>query len=322
MGMPDKAEPPSDAPVVIVVGPTGSGKSGLALQLAARFSGEIINCDSVQVYRNFDIGTAKMPIDERAGIPHHLLDVVGPEHNYTAGEFQRQGRALLADITARHRLPIVAGGTGFYLRALLQGLAPGPPQETDIRDKLTQREQRRPGSLHRLLRRWDAASAARIHPHDAHKLVRAVQVYLQNRQSLSTLHALGREPLQGYRVLKIGLAPPRALLQAHLEQRVRAMFAAGLVEETRALLTAGVPRHAKPFGSLGYAQALCVLDGTLSVENAIAETHLRTRQYAKRQTTWFRRESGVAWLLGFGDESYVMEQALSLVAQHLEARAA
>ncbi|HTP86027.1 MAG TPA: tRNA (adenosine(37)-N6)-dimethylallyltransferase MiaA [Bryobacteraceae bacterium] len=296
-------------PLVVVLGPTGSGKTDLALGISQIFDGELVGCDSVQVYRHFDLGTAKTPPGGRRGIPHHLVDIADPAENFTAGDYARLARQALAEITARGRLPVVAGGTGFYLRALLEGLFPGPQRDEVLRERLAGREQNRPGFLHRLLRRMDAATASRIHPNDAQKLIRAVEVSMLRRQPMSEQFEAGRDRLTGYRVVKIGLAPPRAELNRRLDGRLERMFAGGLVEEVRSILGRGVPRTARPFESLGYKEALAVVDGRMSVEEAVAAAQQATHQYAKRQMTWFRRETEVHWIKGFGEDPEVRENA-------------
>ncbi|MCC6537383.1 MAG: tRNA (adenosine(37)-N6)-dimethylallyltransferase MiaA [Bryobacterales bacterium] len=310
----------AEHPLIVVCGPTGAGKSALALAIAEQFAGEVVNCDSVQIFRGFDIGAAKLTAAEQRGIPHHLLDVAAPADLFTAGDYARLGRAALAEITARGRLPVVAGGTGFYLRALLEGLFEGPPRDEVLRARLQARESRRPGSLHRLLSRWDAAAAQRIHRHDVNKLTRALEVILTARQPLTELFAQGRDPLTGYRTLTLALDPPRAALYARIEWRTQQMFASpGILEEVRALLDAGVPRDAKPFASLGYAQALAHIEGRLTLAEAIAETQMHTRRYAKRQWTWFRRDAATIWLPGFGSEAGVQHEACRCVANFLPA---
>lgn len=309
-----------DRPLLAVAGPTGSGKSDLGLFLAARFGGEVVNYDSVQVYRGFDIGTAKLPETARRGIPHHLIDIAAPADVFTAGDYSRTGREVLAVVSARGHLPILVGGTGFYLRALLQGLFAGPGRDEQVRERLRQRAVRRPESLHRLLRRFDPDAARTIHTNDHQKLIRALEVCLQVRGPLSKLRQTGRDALTGYQVQMIGLMPPRAALYEHLNQRCVQMFAAGLVDEVRALLANGVPASAKPFTSLGYAQALAHLRGEISLEQAITDTQTRTRQYAKRQLTWFRREPGVHWLDGFGSDSVVQQRAAQVVEAKLLGR--
>ncbi len=313
----DRAVADSENPLVIVCGPTGSGKSALAVAVAEHFSGEVVNCDSVQIYRHFDIGTAKTPVAQRRGVPHHLLDAAGPDEVFTAGDFTRLGRAALADITTRGRLPVIAGGTGFYLRALLLGLFEGPPRNEALRCRLAQREARRPGSLHHLLGRWDRAAAARIHRNDVGKAMRALEVISTEKQPLTDLFERGRDPLTGYRMLKLGLNPPRPQLYERIERRAREMFEHGLIEEVGALLEHGHPATAKPFESLGYAQALACVQGVMTVEQAIADTQMYTRRYAKRQWTWFRREPGIEWVEGFGSDAQVQHVVLDLVARFL-----
>lgn len=289
-----------DRPMVVVLGPTGSGKSELGLHLAETYSGEIVNCDSLQLYRQFDIGTAKVPPSERRGIPHHLIDVVEPDSGFNGGEYARLARRLLGEISGRGRLPVVVGGTGFYLRALLEGLVAAPTRDEALRTRLARREARRPGSLHQLLARIDPPAAARIHRNDTNKLIRAVEVCLRARRPQSELYAAERDALRGFAVLKIGLDPPREQLYARLDERARRMFEDGIVKEVRAILAGGVSEEAKPFESLGYRQALDVVRGSCSIEEAIASTQVETRHYAKRQRAWFRREQNVHWLAGFG----------------------
>lgn len=304
-----------DAALVAVAGPTGSGKSELALRLAERFGGEIVNCDSVQVFRYFNIGTAKLQEHEWRGIPHHLIDAREPDQVFTAGDFARNARICLHEITGRGRLPIVVGGTGFYLRALVEGLAPGPERDAGLRERLAAREARRPGAVHRLLRRFDAATAARMHPNDVPKAMRALEICLSARRPATEVFAGGRDALTGYRVLKIGLFPDREKLVARLEARVEAMFAGGLVEETEAILARGVPASEKPFESIGYKQALQVVRGELSVKDAIFYSKRDTRQYAKRQMTWFRQEPGLEAVRGFGDEDEVVARVMARVEE-------
>jgi tRNA dimethylallyltransferase len=304
-------------PLVAVVGPTGSGKSALALQIAAEFGGEIVNCDSLQVFRHFDIGTAKLPPEERCGIPHHLIGIVDPDALFTAGEFARLAREIIAEISSRGRLPILAGGTGFYLRALLEGLFPGPQRDEDLRRRLADRERRRAGSLHRLLRRFDPETAARIHPNDVPKVTRALEVCLVARRPASELFREGRNALTGYRTLKLGLLPDRDALYARLDRRCEEMFSGGLVEEVRAILAMGYPASSKPFESHGYKQALQLIGGELNPREALFYAQRNTRNYAKRQITWFRREEGLIWLRGFGEEAGIVSAALERVASFL-----
>ncbi len=300
--------------LVVLLGPTGSGKTSLALALAERSPAEIVSCDSVAVYRGMDIGSAKPSHAERARVPHHLVDITDPDRPYTAGEYSRDARAALQAITARGRLPIVTGGTGLYLRALLRGLFAGPQRSEALRERLQAFARRRgAGSLSRLLRRLDPDSAARIHPNDAPKLIRAVEVCVAGEERLSTALAgnHARDPLTGYRIVRLGLQPERAALYARINARAEAMFAAGLVDEMRGL----VERFGSPasLDALGYRQAGQVLGGSLSVAAAIASAQQGHRNYAKRQMTWFRREPDVTWLHGFGEEADVREAAFAVV---------
>ena len=303
--------------MVAVGGPTGSGKSDLALLIAETFDGEIVNCDSLQVYRHFDIGTAKLPLAGRRGIPHHLIDILDPSQLFTAGEYARLARATIAEISARGRLPILAGGTGFYLRALLEGLFEGPARDQPLRDRLAAREARRPASLHRLLRRFDSAAAAKIHANDIPKVTRALEICLLTRQPVSRLFQQGRDALRGYRTLKLGLLPDRETLNPRLDARCAWMFEHGLVEEVRRILALGFSPACKPFESHGYKQALQLIQGELSPRDAVFYAQRNTRHYAKRQITWFRRERELQWLRGFGDAPQIRQAALAHVAGFL-----
>lgn len=303
--------------MVAVVGPTGSGKSDLALVLAAEFNGEVVNCDSLQVFRFFDIGTAKLPLSGRCGIPHHLIDIINPDELFTAGEYARLARHTLSEISARGKLPILAGGTGFYLRALLDGLFEGPSRDQPLRDRLAAREARRPGSLHRLLMRFDSTAAGKIHANDVPKVMRALEVCLVTRRPVSELFRQGRDRLRGYRCLKLGLLPDRDILYPRLDARCAWMFENGLVDEVRHILALGFPASCKPFESHGYKQSVQLLNGELNLRDAVFYAQRNTRNYAKRQLTWFRRESGLVWLRGFGDAPEVREMALARVAEHL-----
>ena len=301
------------APLVVIAGPTGSGKSDLAIALAETFQGEIVNCDSLQLYRYLNIGTAKTPDGDRRGIPHHLFDIVNPDEFFTAGDYSRLARATVKDITARGKLPIVVGGTGFYLRALLDGLFPGPVRDAGLRERLA----RRPASLHKLLHRFDAAAASRIHENDTQKLIRALEVCLLARKPITSLHAQGTERLTGFRILKLGLDPPRAALVERLNHRCLKMFEAGLLEEVRQVMALGYPASSKAFESIGYREAILYIDGVFTMEEAIAATQIATRQYAKRQRTWFRREPGMLWLDEFGNLDKTAEMAIGLVQNFL-----
>jgi len=305
--------------LVVVLGPTASGKSALAIHLAERFSGEIVSCDSVAVYRHFEIGTAKPSLGERARIPHHLIDVAEPEDAFTAGEYARQAREALIEIKDRGHLPIVVGGTGLYLRSLLEGLFPGPQRSEELRERLRARVAARGSKyLHGILRRLDTPAAAEIHPNDTPKLVRAIEICLTAREPMSELwRERGRDPLVGFKVLRIGLNPPRVQLYARINQRAAKMFADGLVEETRLLLKRfGDQREVTPVHSLGYKQAQQYVHGELLLDEAILAAQQGHRNYAKRQMTWFRREPDVTWLEGFGDDAEICERAIALIQKH------
>jgi tRNA dimethylallyltransferase len=300
--------------LVVILGPTGSGKTALSVALAQQFDGEIISCDSVAVYQGLEIGSAKPSAEQRKQVPHHLLDVVTPDAFYTAGDYSRAARAALATIAARGKLPIITGGTGLYLRALLQGLFPGPQRSAALRDRLLRKaETRGPAVLHRILKRLDPASAARVHPNDVAKVIRAIEVTQAAGQPMSEAWKEGREPLTGYRVLRLGLDPQRPQLYERINARARVMFAEGLVEETRHLLARY--GHSPALASLGYRQAAEFLEGNLTLEQAIAAASQGHRNYAKRQLTWFRREPEVCWLKGFGDDPSVYAEAERLVAR-------
>jgi tRNA dimethylallyltransferase len=299
-----------DPLAVLILGPTGSGKTALSLALGEQFNGEIVSCDSVAVYRGMDIGAAKPTASERARLPHHLIDVAAPDEPFTAGEYSRQARAALQSIAARGRLPIVTGGTGLYLRALTDGLFAGPERQESLRARLRLSGEKRGSAwLHRILLRLDAASAERIHANDTPKLIRAIEVCLAVRKPLSQV--LARDPLTGFRLLRIGLNPERQQLYDRLNRRCAAMFAAGLVEETRGLLDRFGP--VKALDSLGYKQSVAVLAGTMSVEYAVNATQQGHRNYAKRQLTWFRREPDVHWIAAFGDEAATQHTAAELI---------
>jgi tRNA dimethylallyltransferase len=299
--------------LVVVLGPTASGKTALSLALAGKFAGEIINCDSVAMYREFDVGTAKPSAAERARAPHHLFDCVDPTQSMSAGEYARQARQMLGEIASRHHLPIVVGGTGLYLRALLEGLFPGPQRSEELRERLRERAANR-GSmqLHRILSRLDAAAAAKIHANDTPKLIRAIEVCLASRQKMTELWQQGRNPLRGFRILRLGLDPDRAPLYQRINRRAQEMFDQGLVEETARLLEK-YGAATRLLASLGYKQAVEFLRGELTRRQALAAAQQAHRNYAKRQMTWFRREPEVTWLKGFGDEAGIQSEALARV---------
>jgi len=299
----------ADPLLVVILGPTASGKTALSLVLAEQFAGEIVNCDSVAMYREFEIGTAKPSPTERARIPHHLFDCVDPTRDVTAGEYARQARHALAEIKARKHLPIVVGGAGLYLRALLEGLFPGPQRSEELRERLREQAASRGSTyLHRVLQRVDQTAAERIHPNDLPKLIRAIEVCLTSRRNMSKMWEQGRDPLLGFRILRLGLDPDRTSLYHRINQRARRMFETGLIEETQALVEKYAHR-ARPLGSLGYKQAVQFLRGELSRDQALEAAQQAHRNYAKRQMTWFRREPHVNRFKGFGDDPHIQREA-------------
>src|SRR5271165_2318463 len=314
------ASSPSDPLLVVILGPTASGKSALAISLAERFTGEVVSCDSVAVYRHFEIGTAKPSREDRARVPHHLIDVAEPGDAFTAGEYARQARVALAEIAGRRRLPIVVGGTGLYLRALVEGLFPGPQRSDELRERLRARVgERGSGHLFRLLQRLDPAGASKIHANDVSKLIRAIEVCMATRAPMSELwQERGRDSLRGFRILRIGLNPPREKLYERINQRAARMFEDGLVAETQSLLQRfGHTPDVAAIHALGYEHVLQHLRGELSLPKAVAAAQQGHRNYAKRQMTWFRREPDVKWLEGFGDDASIEEQATTMVASEL-----
>jgi tRNA dimethylallyltransferase len=309
----------SSRPLVAVVGPTASGKSALGVWLAEQLGGEVVACDSTQLYRGFDVGTAKPTLAERRGIPHHLLDVLGPQDAATAGGYRQMALAVLTDLRSRARLPVFTVGTGLYLRALLEGLADVPQRSDELRERLRHSAREHgPGHLHRILARLDGEAAQNISAADEQKLIRAIEVCLLAKTPLTKLHRSGRAPLQGWRVLKIGLAPDREALYARIHARTDAMLANGWLEEVRSLRDKDMAKNVKPFDFIGYRELREVLQGRFTMAEARSAIQQATRRYAKRQITWFRRESAVHWLAGFGDQANVQKDALAwLKSQHV-----
>ena len=301
---------PSTPPLVAILGPTASGKSSLGVWLAERFGGEVVACDSTQLYRGFEVGTAKPFSDERRGVPHHLLDVLDPAQDATAGGYREMALNVLQDLRARNRLPVFTVGTGLYLRALLEGLAELPQRSEEIRERLRASAEDRGGEhLHKVLGKLDPAAAAKISLADEQKLIRAIEVCILTRKPLSQIHREGRNPLTGWRPLKIGLQPSRELLYERIRARTEAMLANGWLGEVRSLIAGGIPAEAKPFDFIGYRELRAVLERTMKLGEARAAIQQATRRYAKRQLTWFRREAGVHWIADFGDSEDTQREA-------------
>jgi len=308
--------PNSSLPLVAVIGPTASGKSALGVWLAVQLGGEVVACDSTQLYRGFDIGTAKPTQAERHAVPHHLLDMLGPQDAATAGGYRQMALAVLTDLRSHARIPIFTVGTGLYLRALLEGLADVPQRSEELRERLRHSARdHSPGHLHRILARLDGEAAQKISAKDEQKLIRGIEVCLLAKMPLSELHRSGRAPLRGWRALKIGLAPDREALYKRIHARTEAMLTSGWLEEVRSLLEAGLPESAKPFDFIGYRELREVLQGALTIDEARAAIQQATRRYAKRQFTWFRRETAVHWLAGFGDDPLLQQEALRWLRQ-------
>lgn len=301
------------ARLIVILGPTASGKSELAIRLAEQLRGEVVACDSTQVYRHFDIGTGKVPAPDWRGIPHHLVDLVEPHETFTAGEYAERATAALASITRRDKLPILTAGTGLYLRALLEGLSDAPGRFEPLRERLRNKGKARgPLYLHALLARLDPQAAKRIAPRDAQKVIRAIEMRVLGGRPVAEIHGRGRKALQGYAVTKIGLFPPRTALYRRINARVRAMISLGWLDEVCRLTAAGLPRQAKPFQFIGYQELRDHLEGGMSLNAAIESIQQATRRYAKRQLTWFRKEPGVDWLAGFGDDPAIVAEASRL----------
>jgi tRNA dimethylallyltransferase len=312
------AHEPADLPLLVVAGPTASGKSALAVALARHFSGEIVACDSTQLYRGVNIGTAKPTVEERGGIAHHLIDVLEPSEAATAGGYRDMALAALVDLRARGKMPILVVGTGLYMRALLEGLADLPLRSEELRERLrASAEKHGPAHLHGVLRRMDGEAAGKIAATDEQKLIRAIEVCVLTRKPISEVHRAGRTPLTGWRVLKIGLMPERELLYRRIEARTVAMLESGWLAEVRGLLAAGVAEDAKIFDFIGYREMLAVARETLKIEDARAGIQQATRNYAKRQMTWFRKDLSIKWFAGAGDDVAIRDEVVGWVGQEI-----
>lgn len=304
-----------DSSVIAIVGPTASGKSTLGIEVALRLGGEVINCDSVQVYRGIEIATAKVPFAERRGVPHHLIDFVSPDVNYTAGDWAREGAATIEDIQQRGRVPILVGGTGLYLRAFRNPFFPSPQTDVRLRHRLNELRQRRGAEhLHRVLHRLDPASALELYPRDWPRVQRAIEVRLQTGKAMSQQKE-GRPapPESAVNLRLIVLNPPRDALYSRINLRTEEHFAAGLVDEVRTLLAAGVPPNSNALGAHGYRRVVEYLLDQRDLESAVNQTKLDVRHYAKRQLTWFRREGDAEWFEGFGEDSSIQQAVFDVL---------
>ena len=310
-----------DSPFIAILGPTASGKSALGIWLACQLGGDVVACDSTQLYRGFNVGTAKPAPQERGGVAHHLIDVLDASEEATAGDYRARAIEVLEKLSAARRLPIFTVGTGLYLRALLEGLANVPVRSEPLRQKLrTGAAKHGPGYLHKVLRRLDPAAAKKIAAADEQKLIRAVEVCLLTRKPLTEIYQSGRRRLEGWRAIKIGLAPDRKALGQRVNARTETMLARGWMEEVRRLIESGLSEDAKPFDFIGYRELRLVLEDKLTLEAARMAIQQATRQYAKRQMTWFRREAAVCWLEGFGDDPAIQQAALVRIREQLGAK--
>ncbi len=306
--------PEAGARLIVILGPTASSKSALGISVAERLGGEILVCDSTQVYRHFDIGTGKVPLAEQRGIPHHLVDLVEPNEVFTAGEYRRRALEVLEEVRRRGNLPIITAGTGLYLRALLEGLADAPERSEELRERLRNKAKvNGPEHVHRMLMRMDKEAAAKIAPRDTQKIIRAIEIRKLAGKPVGEIHRAGRRGLEGYNVIKIGLQPPRDALYARINARVEAMMASGWLKEVQGLVARGVPASAKPFQFIGYSDLRACLESSRAAkEDVVKRIQQSTRQFSKRQSTWFRRESDVSWLPGFGDDSHIVAAAIQV----------
>src|SRR5579864_3609481 len=309
--------------LVAIIGPTASGKSSLGMRVAQELGGEIIVCDSTQVYRGFDIGTSKPTEAERMTVPHHLLDLLEPHELFTAGAYRDRAIQVLQDLCERRRLPVMTVGTGLYMRALIDGFSDTPVRSEEVRARLRASAARHGADhLHRALRRIDPAAAARIGPRDTPKLMRAIEISMLAGKPVSEVQSARRQKLEGFRVIKIGLMPPRTALYERIERRTIEMMDRGWLAEVQGLVAKGIPATAKPFSFIGYADLRVHLEEKNKLPAAVSAIQQATRRYAKRQVTWFRKEPDVRWFEGFGDDARLMAEALKHLREELGRRAA
>lgn len=313
-----KSDPTDIRLIPTIVGPTASGKSELGIRLALSMGGEIINLDSVQVYRRIQIATAKVPVDERHGVPHHLIDIVDPTENFTAGDYAEAAARAIRQVEARGSTAVLVGGSGFYLRALVQPLFEGPKTDLRLRDRLTRlRDRRGPEHLHRMLGRLDPEAALKISPRNWSRTMRALEVYFQTGDRISEIQRERPGPPDfASRVRVLALCPPREQLYERINERASRMFESGLVEEVNSLIASGVPPDAKAFQAHGYRRVVEHILGRRSREDALNQMKLDTRHYAKRQLTWWRAWPGVKWINRFGDEPDAFAEALEYLNQN------
>ena len=305
--------------LVAILGPTAVGKSTLGIALAHRFGGEVVSCDSTAVYRGFDIGTDKIPFDQRGGILHHLIDVAGPMEEYSAARYAGEAAAAIRDVSARGRLPILVGGTGLYYRALTRGFFPGPGRDSGLRARLTRVAERRGSErLHRMLQRVDPESGARIQPQDRTRVIRALEVYRLTGRPLTEHFARTESPLPEYEVIAIALRIPAELTAARVARRVDAQFEGGLLDEIRGLLASGIPETAHPFSGLVYRQALEHLHGERDEPATRALIVQENRKYARRQLIWFTKEPNLLWFYGAGERDETLEEVTRALATRID----
>ncbi len=305
---------PASPRLLAVLGPTATGKSALGVALASRFGGEIVACDSTAVYRGFDIGTDKVPPAEQRGIPHHMVNVADPLEQYSAARYAREAEAAVRDISARGRLPILVGGTGFYYRALTRGLFPGPGRDSRMRARLVRvAEKRGPERLHRWLARIDPESGRRIQPRDLKRIVRALEVYCLTGRPLTQHFAETRAPLADYAVTAIALSLPNDRIADRVARRVESQFARGIIDEVKGLLAGGLPEAAHPFTGLVYRQVLEYLHGVRDEQETRALIVRENRHYARRQLIWFRKEPNLRWIHGAGEDPATLHAAEQVI---------
>jgi len=309
--------------LVAIVGPTASGKSSLGMRVARELGGEIVVCDSTQVYRGFDIGTSKPSEAEQKNLRHHLIDLLEPHELFTAGVYRERAIEVLADLNERKRLPVMTVGTGLYMRALIDGFSDTPVRSEEVRTRLRKSAERYgAGYLHRALRRIDSTAAARIGPRDTPKLMRAIEISVLAGKPVSEVQSARKQKLEGFQVIKIGLMPPRTALYERIERRTIEMMDRGWLAEVRELVAKGIPATAKPFSFIGYGELRAHLEGKHKLPAVVAAIQQATRRYAKRQVTWFRREPNVKWFEAFGDDAHVTAEALKHLREEMGLRAA